>query len=301
MYDIVGVGHNCIDRLCTVENYPNEDGSTHITSIDIQGGGAVATALVAASRLGKRTAIIGPIGSDSVSKEITNLLEKDGVDCSNLQERSDAFGLQSFVMINPANGSRTKFPQRDNLPDIEWNEGLYGIIKGAKILHLDGTNHNNAMASAKFAKENGIIVSLDGCHLKNDNNENVEHAKLADILIMNAKYPLKVTGIDDYDKALLEISTWGPKIVICTLGNKGCKAAIDGKVENFKAFAVKAVDTTGAGDVFHGAFLEEYLEGKDVKECIRFAQAVSAIKCTKKGGRDGIPTKDAVEMFLQNN
>jgi len=297
MYDIVGVGHNCIDRLCKVENYPNEDGSTHITSIDIQGGGAVATAMVAAQRLGKKTCIIGLIGKDAVSQEITDLLKSDGVDCSHLVSDDRAFGLQSFVMINPANGSRTKFPQRDTLPDILWNDELYDIIKGARVLHLDGTNHNNAMAAAKCAKDNGVLVSLDGCHLKDDNNLNLELAKLADILIMNAKYPLRITGLDDYDEALKLIATWGPSVVIGTLGDKGCKAVIDGKVVSFPAYEVKAVDTTGAGDVFHGAFLCAYLDGKSLEDCIKFASAVSALKCTKIGGRAGIPTKEEAILF----
>lgn len=298
MYDIVGVGHNCIDRLCLVEDYPKEDGSTHITQIQVQGGGAVATALVCASRLGKKTAMLGPIGTDSVSGEIVGLLEKDGVDCAHLNVLPGISGLQSFVMINPANGSRTKFPQRDNLPDLEWTEENRAVIQSARLLHLDGTNNANALAAARIAKEKGIIVSLDGCSMREDNAKNVALAEMADILIMNAKYPLRVTGLENYDAALLEMAGWGPKIVMCTLGDRGCKAVIEGRVENFPAFPVKAVDTTGAGDVFHGAFLCAYLDGMDLRTAIRFASATAALKCTKIGGRSGIPTNEEVRKFL---
>ncbi len=301
MLDIVGVGHNCLDRLCTVEAYPPEDGSTHITSMSVQGGGAAATAMVAASRLGKKTALIGPIGTDSTSAEIRRLLEEDGVDCSYLLADEKNYGLQSFVMINPENGSRTKFPQRDNLPDILWTEELFGVIRSAKVLHLDGTNNANAMAAAKCAKESGVTVSLDGCSLKDDNAKNVALASMADILIMNAKYPLRVTGLTDYDAALAEIAGWGPQVVIATLGDRGCKAWMNGEVRNFPAFRVKAVDTTGAGDVFHGAFLTAWLDGMDPEACIRFASAVSAIKCTKPGGRAGIPTREEALGFVNRN
>ncbi len=297
--DIVGVGYNCIDRLCTVENYPLEDSSTHITSIETQGGGAAATALVAASRLGMKTRLIGVIGKDRVSEEIVSHLKDDGVDCSKLIPRDDAFGLQSFVMVDPSSGSRTKFPQRDTNPDIEWTKDLEKAIKEARVIHLDGTNHANAMAAARIAKKWGVPVSLDGASLKEPNEINLELMELADILIMNYRYPVRVTGISDYDKALLEIASRGTaKIVIGTQGAKGCKAVIDGRIEYFPAYPVKAVDTTGAGDVFHGAFLAGWLCGMDLRENIRFASATAAIKCTKPGGRAGIPAKADVLEFM---
>ena len=298
--DIVGVGYSCIDRLCTVEDYPPEDSSTHITQIDIQGGGAAATALVAASRLGKKTCFLGNIGRDAVSDEIVSLLEKDGVDCSGMVRRDDAFGLQSFVMVDPKKGTRTKFPQRDTNPDIEWTKGLKKAIKDTKILHLDGTNHANAMEAAKTAKGCGTLVSLDGASLKEPNELNLELARLADILIMNWRYPVRITGIEDYEKALLEIASWGTaKIVAGTQGSKGCKAVIDGHIEYFPAYPVDAVDTTGAGDVFHGAFLAGYLDGMELRENMRFASAAAALKCTEMGGRAGIPKKEEVLRFME--
>ena len=238
-------------------------------------------------------------GTDSISDEIINCLEAEGVDCSKIERRGDAFGIQSFVMVDPANGSRTKFPQRDTNPDIEWTAALKRAVKGAKVIHLDGTNHANAMEAAKIAKGYGVTVSLDGASLKEPNEVNLELARLADILIMNYRYPVRVTGIKDYDEALLKIASWRTaKIVIGTLGSKGCKAVIDGHIEYFPAYPVKAVDTTGAGDVFHGAFLAGYLDGMELRENIRFASAAAALKCTKPGGRAGIPSKEEALSFM---
>lgn len=301
-YDVVGVGHSCLDRVCTVENYPREDESTHITSIDIQGGGAVATALVALSRLGKKTAFIGNIGSDYVSAEIKSLFESDGVDTSYMVEREDSFGLESFVMVNPENGSRTKFPERDVNPPLKWDERLEDAIASASILHLDGTNWTNAMNAAKIAHERGTLVSLDGCSMQLDNEKNKALARQADILIMNKKYPLRVSEKASYEEALLEMSTWGPKIVMCTLGEKGSMAVIDGKIRTFGTFTPKCVvDTTGCGDVFHGSFLTAYLDGMDTEDAILFASASSALKCEEKGGRKGIRTKGEVLDYLGKN
>ena len=124
---------------------------------------------------------------------------------------------------------------------------------------------------------------------------------LSDILIMNKRYPLRVTGKDSYEEALLEISAWGPSTVMCTLGEKGVLAVLDGKVRHFPAYQVKALDTTGCGDVFHGAFLVALLEGYSVEDAIRFSSAVSAIKCQRVGGRAGIPTMGETLSFMKSN
>ena len=298
-YDAVGVGHSCLDHICLVESYPPEDGSTHITKIEDYGGGAAATAIAAASRLGQRAAFIGRRGADPVSLQIRALLEKAGVDCSLMQETEGLRGLESFIMVDPATGSRTKFPQRDTQPDVEWTAELKAAVAGSRSLHLDGTNNANAMAAVRAAREGSAVVSLDGCHMKSDNRLNVALASSADILIMNYRYPLMVSGLSDYDHALLEMSGWGPKVVIGTLGSEGCRAVIGGRVVRFPAYEVESVDTTGAGDVFHGAFLSAWLDGMELEECVFFASAAAAIKCTKPGGRAGIPTKEETLRFMK--
>lgn len=299
---IVGVGHNCLDRLCTVEAYPPEDGSTHITSITVQGGGAVATAMAAAARLGASSAIVGHLGDDEAGGEICRLLRADGVSTQWITRIEGERSSVSYVMIDPSHGSRTKFPYHDTLPPIEWNGARADVIRHAKVLHLDGTRYENAVRAAEIAKAAGVTVSLDGCSMQTDNARNRALASMADILIMNAKYPTRVSGKEDYAEALLEMSAWGPKIVIGTRGDQGCMAVIDGRVVTFPAYRVKAVDTTGAGDVFHGAFLVGWLRGMELRENIRFAGAVSALKCTKIGGRTGIPTVEAaLELMAQRD
>jgi len=300
MAQIVGVGHSCLDQVCIVEHYPAEDDSTHITSISVQGGGAVATACATTSRLGVPTAFIGNIGFDHISDTILDIFAKDGVDTDSLIRRADCFGLQSFVMVNPASGSRTKFPQRDTNPAINWTQDLVGKIKDAKMIHLDGTNWENAIHAAEIAKEAEVLVSLDGCSMQRDNKKNRTLASMADLLIMNHKYPLRVSGKSTLPEALLEMSTWGPKLVVGTLGGRGCAAVIEGKYVMFEAFPIECVvDTTGAGDVFHGAFLAAYLDGMDVRSCIIFASTAAAIKCTKFGGRAGIPSREDILTLMK--
>ena len=295
---IVGVGHNCLDYLCTVEAYPPEDGSTHITAIAEQGGGAAATAVVAFSRLGRSAAFIGKLGDDDAGRKIIDSLQKNGVDTSYIDIVEGGRSSVSYLMVNPANASRTKFPYPDELPPIEWDERLTQLVREAKALHIDGTKYDNALSAARIAKEAGVTVSLDGCSMQRDNEKNKTLASLADILIMNARYPLLVSGIKNYAEALLAMSHRGAKIVIGTQGASGCMAVIGESVFRFPAYEVPARDTTGAGDVFHGAFLAGYFKGMDLETNIKFASAVSALKCMEVGGRAGIPSYEDALSFM---
>ncbi len=297
---IIGVGHCCQDSICTIEEYPPEDGSTHITAIDdSQGGGAVATAMVAAARLGMSVGMTANLGDDATGDQIQSDFEQYGIDTSGIRRIPEGRSSSSVVMVDPKKGTRTKFPYRDNLPAIVWDEKQRDLLKHARVLHLDGTNYDNAMAAAALAKEYGVIVSLDGCSMQKDNAKNRRLAAMADILIMNARYPKKVSGKETIEEAMREMASLGAQVVISTAGKDGCYAVMDGVLYQFPAFSVPAIDTTGAGDVFHGAFLTAWLEGKDLGECIRFASAVSALKCLKLGGRAGIPTRNEAEAFLQ--
>ncbi len=300
---LVGVGHCCQDTLCTVEAYPPEDGSTHITSIDdSQGGGAVATALVTAARLGTASAVIANLGNDPVGRHIQLDFQSYGIDTRGVRFIENGRSSTSYVMIDPRHGSRTKFPYRDNLPPIEFDETAVALIRSAKVLHLDGTHHQNAMAAAAIARQHGVTVSLDGCAIMQDTSLSRDLAAMADILIMNARYPQHVSGCDNLKDSLHFFASLGKgKIVAATAGKDGCFAWLNGEIMHIPAFPVHAVDTTGAGDVFHGAFLTAYLQGKDTEACLRFASAVSAVKCRQIGGRKGIPTYGEAEKFLASH
>lgn len=297
---VVGIGHCCRDTICTVEAYPPEDGSTHILSMDdSQGGGAAATALVAAARLGMRAEVIANIGTDTTGDAIVSEFAAEGVGTRGVTRIAGGRSSVSYVMVDSEKGTRTKFPYWDNLPPIVFDGEKRRLIEGAAALHLDGTQYENALNAAQIAKEAGVPVSLDGCSMQKDNAKNLKLAAMADILIMNARYPLRVSGQADIEDALRAMAALGgAKVVVTTRGGEGCWALAGGRLRHFPAFPVKAVDTTGAGDVFHGAFLTAWLEGRGIEDSIRFASAVSALKCTRYGGRAGIPAREAAEDFL---
>lgn len=297
---IIGVGHCCQDSICTVEEYPAEDSSTHITAIDdSQGGGAVATAMVAAERLGVHTGMIANLGGDAVGERIIREFRQLGVATEGIRRIAGGRSSSSIVMVDPCKGTRTKFPYKDNLPEIVFDGEQRELLRHARILHLDGTNYENAWKAANLAKEYGVLVSLDGCSMQKENEKNRRLAAMADILIMNAKYPYRVSGQKTLAEAMAYMASLGAEVVISTAGGDGCYAWEAGELIHYPAFRTEVKDTTGAGDVFHGAFLTAYLEGQSLRDCIRFASAVSALKCRRFGGRAGIPDREEAGLFIK--
>lgn len=293
---ITGVGAACVDFLNTIEEYPAEDHSTHITGTVKRGGGACATAVVAAVKLGMRGCFIGNVGAGEIGEDIILDLADNRVSVKGMK-RVEGHSPVSQIMISP-DGQRTKFVQNNTLAPIEWTEEKKDTIRNSDILHLDGTRIDNALAAAEIAKEAGILISLDGCHMEKDKALNRQLACMSDILIMNTRFPTMVSGMENVEDALKYFASHGPKVVATTLGTKGTLAVINGKIESFPAYKVDTVDSTSAGDVYHGAFLAAYLRGYDVVQCIKYASAAAAIKCTRTGGRIGIPDHRTVLRFL---
>ena len=295
---ITGVGAAVLDYLNVIEAYPQEEGSTHITQIIRQGGGACATAVVAAKRLGMYGQMITSVGDDETGKQILDGLDEEGIDTTMIEVVPGGISPHSEIMVNPETGTRTKFVCSSTLPPIEWNADQIAVLKNSDILHVDGTRYDNAMAAIEIAKQNHIMVSVDGRHLEKDRELSRRMAEMADILIMSASYSRLVTNAGRAEDGMAYFASRGPKVIISTQGTHGCLAWIDGHVEVFPGYSVKAVDSTGAGDVFNGAFIAAYMRGSDVRQAIRYATIAAALKCTQIGGRAGIPTDKEIRSYL---
>ena len=255
--------------------------------------------MVAAARLGSGVGIIANLSDDEVGKKILNGLEMEGIDTSLIRILKGYRSSLGIVMVNKTNGSRTKFPYHDNLPEIEFGETSMEAMRHASILHLDGTRYENAIHAARIGKSLGLKISLDAASFKKIREENINLLQMADIIIADEKYPRKLLGINDDEQALLKMEEqFHPEILAMTLGKKGYLYIQEGEVLHGNAFPVEAVDSTGAGDTFHGAFLSEYLRTKDTSRCLRFASAAAALKCTALGGRAGIPKYEEVINFM---
>jgi len=165
------------------------------------------------------------------------------------------------------------------------------------VLHLDGLMIEASIEGARQARARGLKVVLDAGTLREGSLELVSQI---DVLIASARFAVPLVGEGfPAEKALEALSRFGPKEIVITLGTKGSVGWSRGKVVAQSAFPVDVVDTTGSGDVYHGAYIYGLLKGWDMKACMRFASAASALKCRAIGARAGIPTLDEVTCFLE--
>jgi ribokinase len=286
-----------MDYLCLVPHIPLDD-KVEILQSAIQGGGPSVNAIAASARLGAPTAFIGCVGSDQRGRDIVAGLAAEGVDVSGMKTREGAESAAGFCWIEKQSGKRSIAWTRGTARPLAGDEIAPERVRSSKLLHLDGHQTEAAIAAAKLAREHGVTVSIDAGTVVPRIEELLE---LADIIIASEKFARRCTGLSDVETAAKKLFAGRCKFSAVTMGSEG-SVGFDGR-ELFRcpAFKVSVVDTTAAGDVFHGAFAYEYVQGGTWPDCLRFASAVAALKCTRFGGRAGIPDLKTTEEFLKHH
>ncbi len=293
--DVVGVGINVVDYLFRVPRFPQPDTKSDALALTIQGGGLTATAMVACARLGLRTRYIGKFGSDEIGRMAREMLAVEDLDLGGSVQAADAPHRLCVVLVEEGTGHRTIVRHRDARIWLQPEELSHEAVCAGRLLHLDGYEGAAALQTARWARQAGIPVSVDA----EDSTERREELfRLTDILIVSHRFGQDLTGKADVIDILHGLVRLGPACVGVTLGEKGSALLHQGEIVEAPGFPVDVVDTTGAGDVFHGAFLYGLLQGWEAGDILRFANAVSALKCTCLGGRAGIPRVADVWTFL---
>jgi len=292
---ITGIGYCGMDYLCRVPYVPHDD-KVELTESLIQGGGPCATAIVAAARLGVRASFCGAVGDDARGGQILRGFADENVDTRGVKVRRGAESPAGFCWIEQQSGKRSIAWTRGNARPLSPREIDRDLIRESRVLHLDGHQAEAALAAARIARRQGVIVSIDAGTMVPEIGKLLE---LCDLVIASEKFAARYTGEADKVAAVKKLFAGNRMFSAVTLGKAG-SIGFDGK-RLFKcpAFKVDAVDTTGAGDVYHGAFISAYVRGKTWAECMRFAASVSALKCTKFGGRTGIPDLKTAEKFMR--
>jgi sulfofructose kinase len=295
--DVVGLGACAWDLIGVVEHIPDFDSPTlSLADLAASGGGPVSTALVALARLGARTGYIGVAGDDEFGLNIKRAFIGEGVDISHLRVQDKARSAVCFVLVHAQTGRRSIVCYRGTYKDVELQQADHRYITSAPFLHLDGHHMSAAITAARCTRRAGGTVVLDANRLRAGLDELLP---LVDVLITNASFPHAYTGQRDFDDAARELARTGAKLVVTTLAEKGCQCFSDEECLYVPGFVVKAVDTTGAGDAFHGAFIYGLLRGWGLLRTATFANAVAALNCTALGGRAGLPRLGEVEGLLQ--
>ena len=298
VFDVSGFGIATLDYLCTVKSISNFNNLTFIINMDTTGGGVVPTALVALERLGSKTTFITTLGSDSIGNNIISGLKDEKIDCSGIKKIKEHSSPFSFIQVEKSSGNRAIAFYRGSSQFIKFSKSSEKLIKSSKIIHLDGYNPLEGIKVAKFAKGNGLKVSLDVNVILNGT---IELLKYIDYLIIPGTFLFEYSRSVNVEYSLEKIyKDFKPEILVATFGPEGSISLISNNFVKVEAFKVEAKDTTGAGDVYHGAFIFGIINGWDIKDIMIFASAVSAIKCMKIGGREGIPNYKETINFLIN-
>jgi len=296
---IVGLGMATLDVLVRLRDMPTWEHGTQIHGFRFDGGGPVATAMVASARLGAKVGFIGTAGNDEAANlKLRSMVDAD-IDLSRLVTRSNPDDQVIFVFVNSDSGERVfSGVQRERKP-ILIEELDRDYITSAEYLHLDGFHPDAALQAAKWMREAGKKVVLDGHKTSGSVGSHIRALiEYVNVLISGSGFAKALTGLSDIYKAGKAILQMGPDIYVQTEGENGSYTIIDEESFHTPAFDVDVIDTTGAGDVFHGAYIVGLIHGWDLKDVATFSTAVSAIKCTKLGGRSGIPYFSDVVSFL---
>lgn len=295
--DLVGLGYCSWDYLCIVPEIPLDQKVEIVRSLN-QGGGPSATATFAAQRLGAKTAYIGAIGDDEAGQNILREFAEAGVDVSGMIERKAATSGVSYCWADQKKqGKRSIAWARGTAKPLRADEVNLELVRSCKVLHLDGHQTEAAIYAASEARAAGVTVCLDAGTMVPGIESILGHT---DIVIASEWFAGKYTGEATLEDQLVKLKGPGVRWVVATCGDKG-SMGFDGRdFVPAPAFHVNVVDTTGAGDVYHGAFLRGYLKGFGLRDCMRFASGAAALKCGELGGRTAIPTLEELENFLSN-
>lgn len=297
--DLLGLGMSILDSVQVIDRFPSDSGVTRILNSVLMGGGPVPTALCAAARLGARTAILDRIGSDWRADRIVEDYRKFGVDTRyllNEEGRTSSFGT---VLVRKSDGERHLLFEEGDFTPLESSELPREALASCRVLHLNGRHWPACLEAARLVRESGGLVSFDGGAHRYD-PKLLELFPFVDILIVAAEFADQAVGVGDRIEQLDQMAQWGAILVGITDGVKGSWfRATEGARFHQPAFPVaELIDTTGCGDVFHGAFLAGMMRDLSFRDSARFASAASALSAKGLGGRGHLAGLDEVGEML---
>jgi sulfofructose kinase len=293
MTNIICVGSSVLDYVFTLPELPTKAEKYRAQHMEMVGGGTAANAAVAIARLGGKAYLASRIGKDVAGRVLVHDLHIEGVNTRYIKRFEGVNTSISSVYID-GSGERQivsypdpKMPKEPSWLPATWPRGMEAVL---------GDTRWDAGSAHMFslARKAGKIAVLDGDRAP-DNRLALERATHIAFSVQGLR---EITGIGEPDVALKTYAKTASNWVAVTLGERGVYYMENGTLQHMHAFAIKAVDTLGAGDVWHGAFTLALSEGQSAVDAMRFASAVSAIKCTRAGGRRGTPTRKEVVAFL---
>jgi sugar/nucleoside kinase (ribokinase family) len=246
-----------------------------------------------------RTTYAGRFGTDDEGRFGLQSLKAEGIDVEFAETIEGARTQVGYIIIEATRGERTVIWNRDERLAYTTEDAPVEFAGRARVIHLDSHDPLACALMAREARAAGTIVSAD---IDNVYDGLPQLLPLIDVLISSKEFPRILTGIEDAHAALVEIKArYGCAIVGLTKGGRGATIYCGGEFLETPAFQVPGgcVDTTGAGDAFHGGFLYAMLQGEEIEASMKIGCAVAALGCRVLGARTGLPTRGELDLFLQ--
>jgi sulfofructose kinase len=297
-FEVLGIGRPYADLLLVIPHMPQVDDVLIVEQVGHQGGGVVPTAMVTVARLGHTAAIWACISDDYYGDFIAADFRAYGVNADHLQVFPGYHSPLATVLVDRSTQTRSIMSYRGSLPPPTADHFDENLVRDCRVLHLSGSYMEVELKAARAAKSLGVTVSFDGgAGLASP--DKLELLRLCDVVVVARRFAQEVAGQQDLPECARALLALGAHTVVITDGLAGSHGWMANGQSCFQpAFQVPVADTTGAGDVYHGAFVVGLLEGWPLAQNMAFASATAALKCTRLGGRAGIPSRPEVQQFL---
>jgi len=284
--DVVGIGAATLDELWVVKEFQTQAGVQQALGQVTMGGGPVATALAVLSSLGSSTALVDVCGDDAVGDQILAELDQLGVATRFIRRTASARSTKAVVQVRAGDGARQIIFMPSSAGEPTIDHEMRSQICSARILHLNGRHESTAREALHMARESGVTVSFDGGagRYRDSIRDLVEASHLR---IVSREFAARWSGAGDIGSMMRSLLTPPARVAVITDGEHGSYVCLPGdSVWHQPAHtAAQLVDTTGCGDVYHGAFLHGWLSDWDVPRCAEFASTLAAANTEGLGGR----------------
>lgn len=288
--DVLCVGHACYDLVFSVPHHPAEDEKIFADDLLACGGGPAANAAVTVSRLGFKSAFAGYLGQDLYGDRHHQEFIDQGVDTRLIVRGASPTPL-STVLVKP-DGKRALINYKGETQALAGGQVDFSGVK-PKVVLFDGHEPHLSLALLERVRNEGIPCVLDAGSVHEGTSALMGRVEY---LACSEKFAKQVAG--DVETALNRLAEISPAVII-TLGEKGLVWRRGQEQGALPAYPVKAIDTTGAGDAFHGAFAAALAAGMDWPDSLNYGSAAGALCCTKTGARPGLPTRQEQNALLE--
>jgi sulfofructose kinase len=282
---VVGIGEVCLHQLGVGPR--SRESVVELTRFSAQAGGAVGTALATVCAFGGQARYFGRLSDDEFGSLILRGLRDFGVETGFVLTEPDKTSPVTFTLVDDQTTRRTVRFTRGNISDLEPGELPRVLLDGAGLLLIDGRMPAVQAAAAERARALSVPILLDARHLGPGMGELLD---LCDVVIASERFAAELSHSSDIPRSLLEITKMGPRIAVVTLGEEGAVGLEGDQLVRQNAIDVDIQDTSGASDVFRGAFAYALVQGWSIERSLPFANAAAGLNCRHLGGLAGIPS-----------